>query len=147
MSCRRSTGASKMVFEPMVRSSQTVLLSCVKISTISKCTETSFQLTIVTLVYHQVRAKRFLSLWYVWRKPCTYLAPTLPLSPNKIPDDPRHLGVLLGASKTISEPMVRSAQTVHPSCMKIVTIFKQTKTSFHLSLVTSEYLECVQNNF
>jgi hypothetical protein len=26
--------------------------------------------------------KQFLSLWYVWRKPCTYHAPTLTLSPN-----------------------------------------------------------------
>jgi len=29
-----------------------------------------------------VRPKWFLSLWYVWRKPWTYLAPTLTLSPN-----------------------------------------------------------------
>ena len=26
--------------------------------------------------------KRFMSLWYVWRKPCTFLAPILTLSPN-----------------------------------------------------------------
>jgi hypothetical protein len=32
---------------------------------------------------HQVRPKWFLCLWYVWRKPCTYLAPTLTLSPNR----------------------------------------------------------------
>jgi hypothetical protein len=48
----------------------------------------------------------------------------------------RHLGVPSGASKTISEPMVCSAQTVHLSCVKISTIFKRARTSFHLSLVT-----------
>jgi hypothetical protein len=35
----------------------------------------------------------------------------------------------LGASKTTSKPMVRSAQTVHQSCVKISTISKWTKTS------------------
>jgi hypothetical protein len=50
--------------------------------------------------------------------------------------DPRHLGVASGASKTISKPMVRSAQTVHLSFVNISIISKQTKTSFHLSLVT-----------
>ena len=50
-----------------------------------------------------------------WRKPCTYLALTLtpsPNGPNEIPHDPRYLGVASGASKTISETMVRLAQTV-----------------------------------
>ena len=53
-----------------------------------------------------MRPKRYLSLWYVWRKPCTYLALTLtpsPNGPNEIPHDPRHLGVSSDASKTISE--------------------------------------------
>jgi hypothetical protein len=36
---------------------------------------------LLTSKYHQVRPKRFLCLWYVWRKLCTYLAPTL-TSPN-----------------------------------------------------------------
>ena len=126
-----------------------------------------------------------LSLWYIWRKPCNYLAPTLTLSPNgpkedstrptsprssigsvqtdyraygtfganraprwhqrehflqidqnEIPHDPRHLGVPSVASKMISEPMVRSAQTAHQSCVKISTISTRTEMSFHLSLVT-----------
>jgi hypothetical protein len=42
------SGASKMIFEPMVRSAQTVHLSCIKISTISKWTEMSFLLSLVT---------------------------------------------------------------------------------------------------
>ena len=54
--------------------------------------------------------KRYMSLWYVWRKPCTYLALTLrpsPNRPNETPHDSRHIGVPKGVSKTISEPMVR----------------------------------------
>ena len=34
----------------------------------------------------------------------------------------------------ISEPMVRSTQTVHLSCVKISTISERNKISFHLSL-------------
>ena len=41
---------------------------------------------------------------------------------NEIPHVPRHLGVPSCASKMISEPMVRSAQTAHLSCVKISTI-------------------------
>jgi hypothetical protein len=71
-----------MIFESMVLSPQTVHLSCVKIGTISKRTKMSFYLSLVTMEYHQVRPKQFLSLWYVWRKPCTYLTLTLTPSPN-----------------------------------------------------------------
>ena len=46
---------------------------------------------------------------------------------NKNPDDPCLLGVPPGASKLFSLPMVRSAQTVHLSCVKISTISKWTK--------------------
>jgi hypothetical protein len=42
------------------------------------------------------------------------------------PLGPRHLGVPLGASKIISEPMVRLAQTDQLSCIKISTISKWT---------------------
>jgi hypothetical protein len=34
------------------------------------------------LVVRRVCAKRFMSLWFVWHKPCTYLALTLTLSLN-----------------------------------------------------------------
>jgi hypothetical protein len=40
-----SSGVSKMIFEPMVHSTQTIHVSCVKINTMSKQTETSFHLT------------------------------------------------------------------------------------------------------
>ena len=86
-----------------------------------------------------MRPKRFWILWDVWRKPCTYLAVTLTISTNgQIPHDTRHLGVPLRASKTISEPMAHSVQTVHLSYVKISSVSKWTEMSFHLSLVTSE---------
>jgi hypothetical protein len=59
-----------------------------------------------------VRPKRFLWLRYVWHKLCTYLAPTLTLSQNRlneIPHDPHHLRDASGASKTISKPMISLA--------------------------------------
>jgi hypothetical protein len=65
------SGASKTISEPMVRLVQTMQLSCVKISTICKQTKMSIHLSLVTLEYHRVRPKQFLSLWYVWRKSCT----------------------------------------------------------------------------
>jgi hypothetical protein len=54
---------------------------------------------------------------------------------NEIPHDQCHIGDPSGVSKIISDPMLRSAQTVHLSCVKVSTISKQTKTSIHLSLV------------
>jgi hypothetical protein len=36
----------------------------------------------------------------------------------------------------ISEPVVRSVQSVHLSCVKISAIYKQTKSRFNLSLIT-----------
>jgi hypothetical protein len=116
-------------------------LSCIKISIISKRTKMNFHVSIITSEYNRVRPKRLLSRWYIWRKPCTYLALTLTPSPNnrnKIWHDPHHLGVPIGESIMIFKPIVRSAQTVHLSCVKISTISKWTETSFHLSLVTKE---------
>ena len=58
---------------------------------------------------------------------------------NNLPLDPRHIGVSSGVSKMISEPMVRSAQTVHVPCVKINTMSKQTETSFHFTHITYEF--------
>jgi hypothetical protein len=85
-----------------------------------------------------VRSNQFLSLWYGWRKPSTYIALMLAPSLNRPKEDstkPHHLGVPSGASKTISKSMVHLVQTVHPSCVKISTISKRTEMSFHLSVV------------
>jgi hypothetical protein len=58
---------------------------------------------------------------------------------NEIPNDQCHWGDPLGAFEMISEPMVRSVQIVHLSCVKISTVTKQTKMSIHLSLVSLGY--------
>jgi hypothetical protein len=78
-----SSGASKTILEPTVRSVQTVHLSCVKISTISKQTETRFYKTPVTKEFHRVCPKWFSSLWYILSKLCTNLASRLALSLNR----------------------------------------------------------------
>jgi hypothetical protein len=57
-----------------------VHLSCTETNTVSKWIETIFHLNLVTYENHLVYLKQFLSLWYVWRKPCTYHAPKLTLS-------------------------------------------------------------------
>jgi hypothetical protein len=86
----------------MVRSVQTIHLSCTNTNIIFKWTKTRFHTTVITYEFHQVRPKLFMSLRYVQCKPCTYLASRLALSPNKpnrAPPDPRHLGVPSGPSK------------------------------------------------
>jgi hypothetical protein len=131
--------ASKMISELMVRSVQTVHLSWINISTVSKWTKTSFHLSLVTWEYHLVRPKWFLRLWYIWRKPCTYLAQKLtPLQTdrNELPFEPCHPRVPSSASKTISKPMVRMAQNMHLSCTETNTISKMTERRFYLTHTT-----------
>jgi hypothetical protein len=74
----------KWFSEAMVHSEQTVHLSCIKISTIFERSGSSFHLSLVTLEYYRVRPKRFLILWYVWHKPCTYLTSRLAISLNSL---------------------------------------------------------------
>jgi hypothetical protein len=82
----------------------------------------------------------------------------------EIPHDPHHLGVPSVEYKAIFDPMVRSTQTVHLSCVKINTISKWTKLSLdprHLGvpsgaskmiseptvcLAQTMYLSCTDNN-
>jgi hypothetical protein len=73
----------KMISVPMVRLAQTAHLSCTNTNTTSKWTEKRFHMTHVTLEFHQVRRKQHPSLWYIRRKPCTYLALGLAISPNR----------------------------------------------------------------
>jgi hypothetical protein len=92
------SGASKMIYEPMLCSVQTVHLSSVKVSTMSKQTKTSIHLSLVTLEYHRARPKWFSSLWYVRRKPCTNLASRLALSPNR----PKRASTWASSPRTIA---------------------------------------------
>ena len=131
------SGASKMMFEPMVRLTKTVHLSCVKISTISKRTETSFHLSIINYYYQRVRLKRFLSRWYVWRKPCTYLASRIARKDrNELPLEPRHLVVPSSATKMISEAMVCQPKTMHLYCTDTNSVSKQKVASLQMTYVT-----------
>jgi hypothetical protein len=74
--------ASKMISEAMVYLWQTVHLSCTETNTVSKHTEMSFHLSLVTHEYLPGHLKQFLSLWSIWRKPSTYHAPKPTLSPK-----------------------------------------------------------------
>jgi hypothetical protein len=121
---------------PMVHSAQTVHLSCAKINTISKQTEASFHFSHVTWEIYWVRPKRFLSLLHIRRKPCTYFASRLALSPNgpnELPFDPHHQGGPSCVATMISMLIVHLAQTVQLSCTEINTISKRTEASFHLT--------------
>jgi hypothetical protein len=146
-------------------------------------------LSLVTSEYRRVHPKWFLSQWYVWRKLCTYIAPTLTLSPkgkkrysprptstrssigcvqndfwaydtfdanrepmlrqhwhylltdrNVLPLKPHHLVVPSGASKTISEPTIRLAQTVHLSCTD--THYKKPFIFWHFHPFIMSQIEC-----
>jgi hypothetical protein len=81
---RVPSAASKMTSKAMVHSSQTVHLPCVRMSYIFERSRSSFHLSLLTKEYHWVRPKRFLSLWYIWCKPCTYLASRFTVSPNEL---------------------------------------------------------------
>jgi hypothetical protein len=133
------SGASKTISEPMVCLALSVHLSCIDTNTIFKWTKTRFYMTHVTLEFHRRRPKRFLRIWYVHRKPCTYLASRLALYQMnwiKHPLELYHLGVLSGASKTISKPTVYLAQTMHLSWTDTNTISKWNKTRFHMTHIT-----------
>jgi hypothetical protein len=54
-------GVFKTFLDPKVCSAQTMHLSCIKISTMSKPTEISFHLSLVTKENHRVCTKQFLS--------------------------------------------------------------------------------------
>jgi hypothetical protein len=57
---------------------------------------------------------------------------------NDHPLKPHHLGVPSVLSKTIPEPMVRLAQTMHLSCSNTNTVSKWTETRFDMTHVIWE---------
>jgi hypothetical protein len=120
------SSAPKTITRPIVHLAQTVHRSRVEINTISKQTKTSFHLIHVT--YIGLCLKRFLCPWNVLRK--SHLSfieiNSLQMEQNELPLDPSHIWVPSSASKMISVPMVRLAQTMHLPCVDITTISKQT---------------------
>jgi hypothetical protein len=124
-----------MIFEYMVHSVQTVHLYCTNTNIVSKRTDTRFHMTHSPKNLIGCVQDDFLSLWYLQHKPRTYLAPRLALSLNglkQLPLEPRHLGLLSGASKMISKPVVHSAETMHLYCTDTNTISKRTEMRFHI---------------
>jgi hypothetical protein len=61
---------------------------------------------------------------------------------NKLSLEPHHLRVPSGASKTIFEPMVCSAQTVHQSSIKIASFSQRNEIRLYMTLVPKEF-HCV----
>ena len=55
--------------------------------------------------------------------------------------------VPLVESKTISEPMVRLAQTIHLSCTDTNIVSKQKEVRFHMTHVTKELHWVHENDF
>jgi hypothetical protein len=78
------SSASKIISEPMVRSAQTMHLSCIEINTISKWTRASFHFNPRHLGVASAAPKIFLNLWFVRCRPCIYFASRLTLSPNRL---------------------------------------------------------------
>jgi len=71
----------------------------------------------------------------------------LQMDQNEIPHDPRHLWVPLRASKTISEPMVRSVQTVQVSCIKITISPNGPKRTSTWPMSPRSIIGFIQTNF
>jgi hypothetical protein len=67
---------------------------------------------------------------------------------NEVPLDPHHIGVPSGVSKVILEPMVRSAQTVHLSCVEINTVSNMDRNEFPFDPChIGSTIGCVPNDF
>ena len=66
---------------------------------------------------------------------------------NELPLDLRHLGGPSSAPKMTSEPIARSVQTVHLSCVETNTIYKQTEMSLPLTHVPLSTIGYVLNDF
>jgi hypothetical protein len=145
-----SLGASKTNFEPMVRSAQNLLLYCTDSNTVSKRTETRFHTThsprsSIGCVQHDFRADGTFDTNRTpfLRQDYHYLQ----TDSNKLPLEPRHLGVSSGAPKMICEPMVHLAQTVHLYCTDTNTVSKRTETRFHRTDSLRSSIRCIQDDF
>jgi hypothetical protein len=66
---------------------------------------------------------------------------------NELQLEPCHVGVPLGASLTIFEPMVRLVHIVHLNCTDTNTASKQTEMKFHMTHSRWSSIRYVQDNF
>jgi hypothetical protein len=134
----------------MVRSTQTVHLSCVRFNTISKQTKqaSTWALSLSSTIgcvqndfcaYGTFSANRAHNLHLHCH--------SHQMDWNEIPHDQSHLGDPSGASKTIYEPIIRSAQTMHLPCVKVSTISKRPKRASTWASSPRSTIERVQNDF
>jgi hypothetical protein len=130
---------SKTISVHVVHSAQTMHLSCVKISTISNelneaSTWALSPRSTIRCVQNDFWADGMFSTNRapIFNRHQNYLQ----MDQSKIPHDPRHFGVPSGASKMISEAVVRSAQIVHLPCVKISAIFEWSESSILLRFIT-----------
>jgi hypothetical protein len=137
------SGASKMIYEPMVCLTQTEHLSCTNANTVSKHIETRFHMTHVTSEFHRVPPLLFPSLLFVRRKPCTNLASRVALSPN----GPNRASTWASSPRSPIECVpkwflcqwyVRCKPCTY-LCTDTSTMSKWTKTRFHMTHVTYEF--------
>jgi hypothetical protein len=145
-------GASKTIFEPMVRSVQTAHLSCTDSNSVSKRTEMRFHMTHVTYEFHSVHPKQFLSLWCIRCKLRTYLALWLALSLS--PNGPKRASTLASSSRStvgciqrISEPLV----VWRKPCNYLAPILTLSANGLKLDstwpMSPRSSIGCVQNDF
>jgi hypothetical protein len=150
LSPNSTTSASKMIYEPVVRLAQTVHLSCTDTNTVSKWIKTRFHMTHVTGEFHHVHLKWFLSLWYVLRKPSTYLSSTLTLSPTRSKGDSTWPTSPRSSISCIHNDFC-ACGTFGANCapiyISISTISKLTKTRFHMTHSPRSSIRCIQNDF
>ena len=123
----------------MVHLERTMHLSCTNTNTISKRSERdstwpTSPRTSIGCVQNDI-----------WAYGTSTLMPSRN-GPNETPHDPCHLGVPLGASKMISDPMVRLAQTVHQSYINTNTISKWTDWDSTGPTSPRSCIGCVQND-
>jgi hypothetical protein len=126
---------------------QIVHLSCVKISTISNeltqsSTWASSPRSTIGCVQNDFWA------YSTNRAPILHRHQQyLQMVQNEILHDPHHLRVPLGASKMISEPLVRSSQTMHLSRVKVSTMSHELNQASTWASSPRSTIGCVQNDF
>jgi hypothetical protein len=133
-----SSGASKMIFEPMVCLAQTMHISCTDIDTISKRSKWD---TTRPMSLSGVSKMNFGPVVRLAQS-STYLVSRLALSPNgqnQASTWATYLGVPSGASKLIYEHMVHLMQIEHLSCTDANTISKLIETRFHMTHFTEVF--------
>jgi hypothetical protein len=134
-------GTCKMISEPMVHLVQTVHLSWIKISTISKRIKMRFHLSLITLEYIGCSQNDY---WAYG----TFGANRAPQTDwNELPPEPRHLGVASGASKMISNPMVHLSKPCTYLAWTLTPSSNGPKQDLTRPTSPRGSIACVQNDF